>query len=378
MSANVADAKGLTFECVPGCGFCCTANPLVLPHEAPPLGALVVKAEDGTLRIPLAGPRCSALRADRMCGVYEKRPSVCHLYPYQVHAGRRVQVSVSLACPGVARAHDADHPDTDGDRHHPFGVANHAEDGARRAAELALAQPGAQEQARDAKATFAEFDRRMKDWGVHATPDKLRSAFLPHVARIAQLPMLPAYFAGLAEGDLLLDAPDAVGALFEAEPEADVDDLLGEAAADALDEPDTVIWVEPDLAWTQARAHEGKVTLARQRGDAKATTTLALDELPTAWTDDAVDALAEYLARLCARDHTEGAAAWLVDASGYQATLPAAYGRVLGEAALQVALRAGLLAAEAGADAVTPELARRGIMAYETAFHSLPTLGAIL
>jgi hypothetical protein len=342
----------------------------VLPHEAGPLGPLVVRAEDGTLRIPMTGPACGALRADRACGVYEVRPSVCHLYPYQVHAGRRIQATVSLGCPGIAEAH-ALHPA----QAHPFGVDKRAEDGATRAIALALAQPGAQEQAARAKQTFVEFDRRMKEWGVHATSDKLRSAFVPRLESFARPELLPALFAGLSEGDLLLDDPGAVAALFETEPQADLEDLLVEGAADAFDEPDTVIWVEADHAWTQARAEAGEVVLTRTPGGERR---LAVDALPTAWTDEARDALAAYLARLCGRDQTEGAAAWLVDASGYQATLPAAYARVLGEASLQVALRAGLLAAEEGAPEITLALARRGVAAYETSYHSLPTLGAIL
>ncbi|HWH08592.1 MAG TPA: hypothetical protein VNX21_05285, partial [Candidatus Thermoplasmatota archaeon] len=101
-----------------------------------------------------------------------------------------------------------------------------------------------------------------------------------------------------------------------------------------------------------------------------------VDALPTAWTDEAAGVLAAYLRRLLHRDHAEGAAAWLVDASGYQATPAAAYGRVLAEAALQVVLRAGMVAE--GADEVDARLARRGVMAYETSFHSLPTIGSIL
>ncbi|HVM44797.1 MAG TPA: YkgJ family cysteine cluster protein, partial [Candidatus Thermoplasmatota archaeon] len=81
MAVNVADAKGLTFECRPGCGFCCTASPLVAPHEEARLAPLVVRAPDGNLRIPLAGVHCSALADDRRCGIYDARPSVCHLYP---------------------------------------------------------------------------------------------------------------------------------------------------------------------------------------------------------------------------------------------------------------------------------------------------------
>lgn len=360
MSANTADARGLTFECQPGCGFCCTAAPLVLPTEAPRL-PLAVRTPDGDLRIPRKGPACSALREDRRCGVYDERPAVCHLYPYQVHAGRRVQVTVTLACPGVLEAHPTGEPDSDGTFvAHPFGVANRAEDGARRAAEVALAQPGAAELAARAKATFAEFDRRMAEWGQRATPDQLRAAFLPHADALARPEAFPALFAGLVDGDLQA-TPRAVAALLDAEPEASLDDLLEEAARDAFDGNDDVLWVEPwrDYAWRVPRLAD-----------------VPMDALPTAWTPEASGVLATYLRRLMHRDHTEGAAAWLVDASGYQATPAAAYARVLAEAALQVVLRAGMLAE--GAEEVDAPLARRGVMAYETSFHSLPTVGSIL
>jgi Fe-S-cluster containining protein len=374
-AVNTADAKGLTFECQPGCGFCCTASPLVLPHESSRL-PLVTRADDGTLRIPMLRHACSALQADRRCGVYDVRPSVCHLYPYSVHAGRRLQVTVSLACPGISGAHRADMPDTDGAYlEHPFGVANRAEDGAARAAELALAQPGAQESAARAKQTFAEFDRRMTEWEVAATPDRLRAGFLPHLATLAQPANLPAFFAGLEAGDLVLsgDAARAVGGVFQDEPEADLLDLFRDGAGDAFDEPETVIWVDPDFSWVRAEAKGERVLLHRAT-----TTEIEIERVPVLWDEDASAVLAAYLTRLLHRDHAEGAAAWLVDASGYQATPAAAYGRVIGEAALQVALRAGLLAAAEGRDAIDAAYARRGVTAYETAFHSLPTLGSIL
>lgn len=364
MQANVADARGLTFECQPKCGFCCTASPLVLPHESPALGARAVRTADGTLHIPLRGLACGALMDDRRCGVYAERPSVCHLYPYQVHAGRRLQVTVSLACPGIADAHPTDGPDSDGEFvAHPFGVANHAEDGAHKAVALALAQPGAQESAARARETFAEFDRRMAQWGQRSTPDQLRAAFLPHVEQLARPESLAAYFAGLLDGDLQLGGKPAraVGALFEADPESDLATLLDEATQDAFGENRDVLWVEPerDYAWVVPRVES-----------------VDLDALPVAWSQKASSVLAAYLARLLHRDHTEGAAAWLVDASGYQATPAAAYGRVLGEAALQVVLRAGMRAE--GAEVVDAHVARKGIAAYETSYHSLPTLGSIL
>lgn len=379
-AANVSDARGLAFQCLPGCGFCCTASPLVQPPEAAPLGSLVRRAEDGTLRIPVKGVSCSVLQPDMRCGEYERRPAVCRVYPYSVHAGRRVQATVTLACPGVSERPLAPHAPA---LHavHPVPDIEDMTTGARSVVALVLAQPGAAEMAARAKETFAEFDRRMREWGVVAPPDKLRAAFLPHVERLATPALLPAFFAGLGEGDLILEgkASRAVEALFEQETDADLGDALAEAADDAFAGNVDALWVEPDFAWTVPGLREGRIELTRHRRDAAPVAARFEPEaLPTDWTDEARAVLASYLTRLLHRDHVEGAAAWLVDASGYQATLPAAYGRVLGEAALQVALRAGLAAAEAGADEVGEALARRGVAAYETSFHSLPTLGSIL
>lgn len=346
MQANLADASGWRFECKPGCGFCCTASPLVGASEAGPLGPLVVRWDDGSLHIPLKGQACSALKADRGCGVYDARPTVCRLYPYQIHAGRRLQVSLTLACPGVERGEGA-------------------QTGAERAVEVALAQPGAQEMARVAKETFAEYDRRMKEWGHFEPPQRLISAFGAHLDALSRPAALPAFLAGLADGEARLDSLDA---LFETETEADLSDLLGEAAVDAFDANETVLWVDPqkEFQWVQPRLVDGKVFDVDPRG------------VPMEWEEDACAELRDYLACLTNRDHTEGAAAWLVDQSGYQATPVAAFGRVIAEASLHVVLRAGLHAAQAHSETITADLARRGIRAYETSYHSLPTIGAIL
>lgn len=362
---NVDDAAGLRFGCIADCGFCCTASPLVLPAEAGALGSLVARAPDGSLRIPVRGVACGSLQPDARCGSYDARPSVCRVYPYQAHAGRRVQVVVTLACPGVGAGADGDDMPS----------------GADAVARMLLALPGSDATVARAKETFAEFDRRMKEWGVHAPPDRLRAAFLPHVEALARPEALPSFFAGIADGALAFDRKPAhaVAALLEATPEHDLADLMEAAAREAFESCEDALWVEPDLRWTVPSWRDGRVHLARHtpRG-AGATFDADVASLPSDWSPEASSVLADYLARLCRRDHTEGAAAWLVDASGYQATLPAAYARVLAEASLQVVTRAGVLAAEAGAAEVDAALARRGVAAYETSYHSLPTIGAIL
>ena len=328
----------------------------------------------------MKGISCGVLQPDMRCGVYERRPAVCRVYPYSVHAGRRVQATVTLACPGVAEGRHAPHP---GDPPAVQPVHDMADmtQGAREVVALVLAQPGAAEMAQQARETFAEFDRRMKEWGAGATPDQLRAAFLPHAERLARPGALPAFFAGLEPGARLLEGRPAraVEALFDAEPEGDLADLVAHAAQEAFDGQDDALWVEPDFAWSQPRWSGGRIELVRHHAtQPRADAVFDPAALPLDWTEEATHVLTAYLTRILHRDHTEGAAAWLVDASGYQATLPAAYGRVLGEAALQVVLRAGMLAAEAGADEVGPALARRGVSAYETSYHSLPTLGSIL
>ena len=325
-------------------------------HESGPLGPLVIKGDDGRLRIPMRGSACACLAADKGCSVYENRPAVCRIYPYQVHAGRRIQATISLGCPGVAP-----------------GIGD-AEEGARRAIGLALAQPDALAMAARARETFAQFDQRMKEWGVTATPDKLRSSFAPHLDALARPEALPAFLAAIAEGDLALDSRDAVARLLEGEAESDLADLLVEAARDAFDGAPHVLWIEPDHAWTIPQMRGDEIELRR----GEQVTRFAPASLPLDWTEEAVGVLSDHLRRLTLRDQTEGAAAWIVDASGYQATLPAAYARVLGEASLQVALRAGLAGEEAGVAEITPDLAWRGVRAYETSYHSLPTLGSIL
>ena len=378
--ANVADARGLSFQCLPGCGFCCTASPLVLPPEAGPLGDLVRRAPDGNLRIPVKGIACGVLQPDMRCGVYERRPAVCRVYPYSVHAGRRIQATVTLACPGVGEGNVPPHPG-DPPAVQPVGDTADMTLGARDVVAFVLAQPGALGMAAQARETFAEFDRRMREWGVAAAPDKLRAAFLPHAERLARPAALPAFFAGLGSGDLLLEGRPAraVEVLFDAEPESDLADLVAHAAEEAFAGQDDALWVEPAFEWTQPLWREGRVRLVRHRKDGtRGESAFDPADVVLDWSDEASAVLTGYLTRLLHRDHTEGAAAWLVDASGYQATLPAAYARVLAEASLQVALRAGILATEAGADEVTPALARRGVSAYETSYHSLPTLGSIL
>lgn len=360
------DTRGLRFACLPECGFCCTATPLVLDHEARALGPLVTRADDGTLRIPVSGVACSSLQADARCGSYEARPSVCKVYPYQAHAGRRIQVVATLACPGVM------HGGADGEA---------MEGGAEETVRMLLGLPGAKETASRAKETFVEFDRRMKEWGFHATSDKLRSAFLPHVETLARPEALPAFFAGIADGELdIAHKPAAaIAALFESEADADLADLFHDASRDAFEENDDALWVEPAFGWSVPSWRDGRVTFARHRpGRIAGQVELDVAKATREWSLEGSRVLAAYLARLTHRDHTEGAAAWLVDQSGYQATHAAAYARVLGEASLQVALRAGLLAAEAGVDEIDAAWAARGISAYETSYHSLPTIGAIL
>jgi len=85
----------------------------------------------------------------------------------------------------------------------------------------------------------------------------------------------------------------------------------------------------------------------------------------------------KYLRALLGRDHTFGYAAKVVDAMEYQVNVPAAYGRVLADAAGNVLLRAAIVAHRRGSPQITEADARQGVMFYDMTFLNTPTIGAV-
>ncbi len=99
--------QGFAFACRSGCALCCYASPAVTPAERARLVQIrpelpVGPEEDGFALLPTRpnGGACVLLRGDR-CTAHAARPFPCRTYPLQAHVGRRLQVTLVLACPGL-------------------------------------------------------------------------------------------------------------------------------------------------------------------------------------------------------------------------------------------------------------------------------------
>jgi Fe-S-cluster containining protein len=106
---DTSELQGLSFECLEGCGFCCTFTPEVRHDELSRLRArfpsLPIVRQGPTLHLAFQGG-CGActLLAQRKCTGYEDRPAHCRYFPFHVYFGRRTEAYVNRTCRGVASA----------------------------------------------------------------------------------------------------------------------------------------------------------------------------------------------------------------------------------------------------------------------------------
>lgn len=353
---DLADARGLRFRCLEGCGFCCTTSPQVLPRERAALTpSLLVERADGTLGVRLAGGHCAALDAARRCGVYGARPSACRAFPVHLHALDDVQATLHRGCPGL-RVPDGDTAET--------LVAPVRWD------------PKAVEAAR---ANWREFRRRAEAVDLWDDPAELRVLATALSERAWTKRDIERLYDTASGGDLRADS--AIEAVDASEPEVAARRLLADVAEETFagDLPQLVSG--PRFDWVRA-VWDGE-GLARHGTRADGTVEIRpavrIGDLPLwRFRGDAKARLAKGLVRLLHRDLALGAAAKLVDLMGYEVTLASAYVRVLADQAAGLTLRAALLAHGDGASAAGPEHADEALAWQETAFLALPTVGAVL
>jgi Fe-S-cluster containining protein len=104
---DVALLGGFRFQCRPGCGLCCFAEPAVTVEERQRLVQIeadleFVEGERGWAFLaarPNGGP-CELL-TDNRCRAHTGRPVPCQQFPVTVHVSDRAQASVVLSCPGL-------------------------------------------------------------------------------------------------------------------------------------------------------------------------------------------------------------------------------------------------------------------------------------
>lgn len=106
---DTAPLAGLRYACLPGCGLCCYAEPLVVPAEKGNLLRIAPGTgfrSRGTFEFVRSNPEGGAcqLLAEHRCRAHAVRPGPCREYPLAGYAGPRLQVIAALSCPGVELA----------------------------------------------------------------------------------------------------------------------------------------------------------------------------------------------------------------------------------------------------------------------------------
>lgn len=93
----------MRFECLPGCGLCCSYKVALLPGELERIESLGYQKEyfsrGGSLQKD--NGFCVFLGDDKSCSIYDRRPVFCRSFPfYRADDG---SIDVDLSCPGVGR-----------------------------------------------------------------------------------------------------------------------------------------------------------------------------------------------------------------------------------------------------------------------------------
>jgi Fe-S-cluster containining protein len=104
---DVALLGGFRFQCRPGCGLCCFAEPAVTGEERQRLVQIepdleFVEGDRGWAFLTSRpnGGACELLRENR-CRAHAGRPTPCQQFPITVHVSDRAQASLVLSCPGI-------------------------------------------------------------------------------------------------------------------------------------------------------------------------------------------------------------------------------------------------------------------------------------
>lgn len=103
---DTAPLSGLRYACLPDCGLCCYAEPLVVPAEKGNLLRIAPETEflsRGAFEFVRSNPEggaCQLLTGYR-CRAHPARPGPCREYPLAGYAGTRLQAIATLTCPGV-------------------------------------------------------------------------------------------------------------------------------------------------------------------------------------------------------------------------------------------------------------------------------------
>jgi Fe-S-cluster containining protein len=347
---DTRELEGAAFRCLPGCGFCCTFPPEVSTREVALLRRRleprsVPLATDGERRFLALQNRCGAcaLLSARACAAYDERPAHCRYFPFHLHFGEEPGVSVNYSCRGVERRPGA------------------RLDDAFRASVLDVAKErDLRERDQEARATFAEFQRRARRAGAWGD------------ARATARGALDRLGASLLSGDGVEIAAQRAGETLARD--AWHDDAMRPFGAD--DVAKRPFHLTADLQWLTFERRDGDRLRVMEMDEAGSLEAKGEVAGLGAWADPpAAEALAERVRFLVGRPSFAGSVYAIVDDADYETTVEEAAWWRLGEIASDLAVRARVLAAMG---IPSGQLADEAARFYDGAFLDAPTIGGWL
>lgn len=361
---EASELRGRSFQCLPGCGFCCLCQPGLSPEEARrftgPLARAVAPARDALRVVGQAGP-CALLSPERACTQYDLRPRGCRSFPFHTTMAWRTQVNLNRGCPGTWVGGPA------------------AAEGF--APEQALPPGGEAAAAAEAgRAAWAQFEARAREAGVFEAPDQVR----PRLAGMRPL-LLDA--EGLAAGLALAESGEAVTVANlrrgrgEVPPEG-LEEFLRDQARATFGQRDAKrlpMFVDPEasFAWFAFRLRGAGVERCRiaPAGALEPQGVAPLAPLLLRRDAAAERAFAEHAQVLVDRDLTYALGAFMLDRLGYAEPFANAVLRELCAALGDLWVRAGLLAKLEGRDGLGGREMARGVAFFDMDFLNAPSIG---
>lgn len=368
LRVEASELRGRSFQCLPGCAFCCLCEPGLSPEErarfSGSLAKAVKPAGDALRIVGQAGP-CSLLAPDRSCSQYELRPRGCRSFPFHTTMTWRAQVNLNRGCPGTW-VHGP-----------PAGQGFDPEQALPPGPEAVAAVEAG-------RAAWDAFRAQAESAGVYEAPGKVRARLQRLVPLLLDERGLAAGLA-LAEAGLPVTRRNLERGLSRSRPEA-LHEFLEAQAREAFGQERTArlpLYVEPgdNFQWLAFRVRGKNVErlAITPRGALQPQGTVPLRPIPLLPRSPAASRLfAEHAQVVADRDLLVGLAAFMLDRLGYGEPLASAALRELCAALGDLWLRGGILARFAGEPRIEDSRMERGLAFFDMDFLNSPTIGVAL
>lgn len=376
MEIDASELAGKSFECIDNCAMCCLCQPELNEEELQAFKKAnltdsltrehiqgYVAGEPIAIRLQGGGGACHFLK-ERLCMIYNMRPTFCHRFPVHVHALHRIQLNADLSCRGI----------TDGGK--------------------SLEQFGAEVLASIPKKLMADvqdevgvclraFEKTCLDKQIYQAPERLRGVadcMIPHLAKEGGIGRLLAF----ANTDTKIDEipnDKIVELVLASEPPADLEEMAGEAnyAQFDLENPAWLpVYVDERLQWNTFRSGNGKIQWMKlhENGALETRSSFEIGDIKLLSPGPgALNSFADYARLLNSRDHFLGHVYQTCADQQFDCDLMTMYLGILATTMLDLWWRASLIGRVDEKRKLNISLAKEGIRVFDMDCLDMPTMG---